>query len=78
MSQVYSRIRQPWGNFVVAATRLQGQLYEFSTAAYESVKEGDEIPLRTLEELGDEIKEGWGWTWKSSSTDALEKGLAML
>jgi salicylate hydroxylase len=78
MSQVYSRVRQPWCNFVVEATRLQGKLYEFSTAAFENVKEGDEIPLETLEKLGKKIRDGWSWTWKSSSRVALRKGLAML
>jgi len=78
MCQVYSRIRQPWGNFVVEATRIQGQLYEFSTAAYENVKEGDEIHPDILEELGNKIRDGWGWTWKSSSRGLLQEGLAML
>ncbi|KAF5318623.1 hypothetical protein D9619_010719 [Psilocybe cf. subviscida] len=78
MSQVYSRIRQPWGNFVVEATRLQGQLYEFSNATFENVKEGDEIPLETLEELGNQIREGFGWTWRSSSNGPLQEGLARL
>lgn len=78
MSQVYTRIRQPWGNFVVEATRLQGQLYEFSNAAFENIQEGDEVPLGILEELGHQIRDGWDWTWKSSSKDAVEEGLAML
>ncbi|KAF5318625.1 hypothetical protein D9619_010713 [Psilocybe cf. subviscida] len=78
ISQVYNRIRQPWGNFVVEATRLQGRLYEFSNTTFESVKEGDEVAPETLKELGNKIRDGWGWTWKNSSSVPLREGLAKL
>ena len=78
MSQVYSRVRQPWGNFVVEATRLQGRLYEFCNPAFANIKEGDEVPLEILEDLGNKIQAGWRWTWKSSSQVPLQEGLAKL
>ncbi|KDR65937.1 hypothetical protein GALMADRAFT_148313 [Galerina marginata CBS 339.88] len=77
LAHAYDTVRQPFGNFVVAATRNQGLRYELNVPGLEGVKEGDAVPFERLTELGQSIEKAWEWTSQSASGD-LQRALAML
>ena len=74
----YSAVRQPFGNFVVQASRRQGRLCEFNGPGFEEYVEGSTVSPEKIKELGDAINEGWEWTWKTKVADDLERALAFL
>lgn len=78
ITDAYNLVRQPFGNFVVNATRQQGRRYDLNTPALKAVNEGDFIPACELADLGRSIEEGWEWTWNTSVTGDLERALAVL
>ncbi|KAF8955136.1 salicylate hydroxylase [Flammula alnicola] len=78
VTKAYNSVRQPFGNFVVNATRQQGRRYELNISGFEDIKEGDMISPRQLAEVGKLIEKGWEWTWKTSIKNDLERALAKL
>lgn len=75
---IYSKVRQPFANFVAKASVDQGRNYEFTTSDFDEVQEGDVLPEETLLRLGEKIIDNWKWTWNSSVTTDLEKALSLL
>lgn len=78
LTEVYDAIRRPFANFVHAASKTHGLLYEFNAPGFEDVEEGQEVGLGRLKELGELIIGDWEYAWLSTAEEDLQRGLAML
>jgi salicylate hydroxylase len=78
VTEAYNSVRQPFGNFVVDATRQQGRRYELSAPGFKDIEAGDIVSRSKLAELGELIKGGWEWNWKTTVDNDLERALATL
>ncbi|TFK35822.1 FAD/NAD(P)-binding domain-containing protein [Crucibulum laeve] len=68
LSEIYTTVRQPVGNFVQNLSRTEGLLYEFNAPICEDIKELDSsIPQSRLVEIGEEVAKAWEWLWTSSA-----------
>lgn len=76
--QVYSDVRQPFGNFVARASTEQGKNYEFACAELADVRAGDVVAPERLAALEARIAGLVKWTWDSSVVDDLERALGMM
>ncbi|KAF9478843.1 salicylate hydroxylase [Pholiota conissans] len=74
---IYSTIRQPFSNAVAKASLEQGRYYEFSTAEFEDVAEGDAVSQERLRGLAKEIHDRMEWMWNSSISGDVQSALSM-
>lgn len=76
---IYNKIRRPFGNRVLLASRQQGLYYEMNGPGFEDVTEGDNsVPLDKLEELMRTILKSWEWAWTTSADDDVQRALELL
>jgi salicylate hydroxylase len=67
--EIYSKLRQPRGNFVLNASRSQGFRFEFNTAEFEDLQENEAVQESRLSNLAKEIDGGWDWLSSMMTTE---------
>jgi salicylate hydroxylase len=78
MTEAYSTVRQPMGNFVLNSSRKLGFRYELNSPGFEDVKENENVPMARLDRLADEIARGWKWSWTTAIQEDQKRAKALL
>ncbi len=78
ISEVYSMVRQPMGNFVLESSRRQGLRFDFNSPGLEDVQENKPIPMARLVVLADEIIRAWKWMWNTYVQEDQRRAKALL
>ena len=78
MTEIYSMVRQPMGNFVLTASRRSGFRFELNSPGFEDIKENENVPMSRLLKLADEIIRGWKWTWTTAIQEDQKRARALL
>lgn len=78
MSEIYSIVRQPMGNFVLESSRRQGFRLELNAPGFEDVKENEPVQMTRLVSLAGEIIRAWKWMWNTSVQEDQRRARALL
>lgn len=78
MTETYSMVRQPMGNFALNSSRRSGFRFELNSPGFEDVKENEHVPMTRLMKLAGEIIRGWKWTWTTAIQEDQKRARALL
>jgi salicylate hydroxylase len=78
MTEIYSMVRQPMGNFVLDNSRKQGFRYELNVAELEDIQENEPVQIDRLFILTEQIIRAWKWSWTTSVLDDQRRAIALL
>lgn len=78
MSEVYSTVRQPMGNYVLNNSRKQVFRFELNAAGLEDVRENEPVEIDRLIKLAEEIIRGWKWIWTTSVLEDQKRAMSLL
>ncbi|PPR03585.1 hypothetical protein CVT26_006126 [Gymnopilus dilepis] len=79
LTQVYDAVRRPFANFVHAASRAHGLLYQFNAPGFEDIQEYDEnVSKDRLDKLAQLIVGDWEYAWTTTADEDLKRALAMI
>lgn len=78
MTETYSMVRQPMGNFALNSSRRSGLRFELNSPGFEDVKENEHVPMARLMKLAGEIIRGWKWTWTTAIQEDQKRARALL
>ncbi|KAF9443216.1 salicylate hydroxylase [Macrolepiota fuliginosa MF-IS2] len=78
MTDIYSTVRQPMGNYVLNSSRSQGLRYELNSPGLEDVKENEPIQMDRLIGLAEEIIRAFKWSWNTSVQEDQKRAQALL
>lgn len=78
MTEAYSTVRQPMGNFVLSSSRRQGFRYELNSAGLENVGENEPVQMERLHSLAEEMIRARKWIWNTSVQEDQKRVRALL
>lgn len=69
----------PLANLVQAKSRINGRLYEFADDEEPAPISDDSVEgMERLRAIGEAVRSGWEWVWKSEAAQEAQKAIAML
>lgn len=77
-TDVYNSTRQPFGNFVLNASRKHGLLYQFNDPEFVDVGEHDSsVGPERLKRFAEKVMSEWEYAWSTFVDDELRRVIAL-
>ena len=81
--KIYEEIRLPRGNDVIARSRKNGRLFEFTDSQFHHfrntvIQDGDSAEKERFQDYVKVIVDNWEWAWTTTPVDDLERALKLL
>lgn len=78
VTETYTAVRQPMGNFVLNASRRLGLGIELNAPDLEDLRENEPVQMARLVKVAKEITQCWEWTWNTSVQEDQGRAIAHL